>query len=73
MSGNYIIVGDTERFNDCLVTVVYGGLEDAKRVLDRMLNNPNEHDKQNMKGHKNFRIEFCEAKNCWWNDPVLCN
>lgn len=69
----YIIVGDTEKFEGCLVTVCRGGKEQAEAVLARMLTNPTENDKVLTNGHTNLRIETVEDKNCWWNDPVLRN
>lgn len=68
MGMNYVIVGDTDRYIDCLVCVAGNTYEDAEHVLDRMLNNPTENDKRLMVGHTNFRIEFVENRNCWWND-----
>lgn len=67
MNGDYIIVGDTEKYQDCLVCVTGSTIERANEVLNRMLNNPTEHDKKMMYGHTNFRIEFVEEKYCWWN------
>ena len=66
MNGDYVIVGDTERYKGCLVYVC-GTLEHATKVLNQMLNNPTDNDKIVMNGHTNFRIEFVEEKNCWWN------
>ena len=67
MNGEYIIVGDTERYNDCLVCVAGKNYEHAESTFNRMLNNPTENDKRLMLGHTNFRIEFVEEKYCWWN------
>ena len=67
MKGDYVIIGDTERFKDCLVCVIGNDVVKALEVLNRMLNNPTEHDKRRMSGHTNFRIEFVEEKYCWWN------
>lgn len=67
MNGNYIIIGDTYRYKDCLVCIAGNTLENAKEVLNRMLNNPTENDKILMSGHTNFRIDFSEEKDCWWN------
>jgi hypothetical protein len=38
-----------------------------------MLTNPTENDMAISNGMTNFRIEQTEDKDCWWNDPVLCN
>lgn len=63
----YVIIGDTEKYNDCLVCVCGGSLEFANSTLNRMLNNPTEHDKLLMNGHTNFRIKEVPEKDCWWN------
>ena len=64
--GDYVIAGDTERYNDCLVCVC-GTFERATEVLNRMLNNPTENDKRLIQGHHNLRIEEVPEKNCWWH------
>ena len=63
----YIIIGDTPRFNDCLVALCGNDKAWAERVLDRMQNNPTENDKIISKGHTNLRIKEVESKDCWWN------
>ena len=67
MKGDYIIIGDTNEFKDCLVCVAGSTSERANELLNRMLNNPTDNDKRIMSGHTNFRIKFVEADNCWWN------
>ena len=68
MNGDYVIMGDTERFTSCLVAIAGKTYQDAEKVLNRMLNNPNEVDKRLMQRHTNFRIEFVEEGKCWWHD-----
>ncbi len=63
----YIIVGDTKEFNDCLVFTCGTSYEHAEEILDRILNNPTENEKRVMKGHKNLRIETVSDDECWWN------
>lgn len=41
----YIIVGDTKDYKDCLIYRCGNNQEYAERVLDRLLNNPNDNDK----------------------------
>lgn len=65
MNGDYIIIGDTKAHEGCLVRVA-GTYENAQKVLDQMLNNPDENDKRLMAGLTNFRIKFAEEKDCWW-------
>ena len=67
---NYIIVGDTAEFTDCLITVCYSE-ENARETLGRMLTNPNDNDRRSMEGVTNLRIEVSEGG--WWNDPLLVN
>ena len=65
----YVIVGDTPEYKNCLVYVIGLSLEVvAEQVLNRMLNNPNENDKRLIKDHTNLRIEAVDKKDCWWND-----
>lgn len=67
MNGDYVIVGDTERFEGCLVRIAGSKYERAEEILNRMLNNPTEDDERLMVGHTNFKIEFVEEKDCWWH------
>lgn len=69
----YIIIGDTDRFNDCLVCLAGRTKEEAEEVLNRMINNPTDNDKKTMEGHRNFRIKEVDSKTAWWNDPFLAN
>lgn len=64
--GSYIIKGDSEKYTDCLIYVC-GSYENAARTLDRILNEPNEYDVELMKKYKNIKIDFVEAKYCWWD------
>ena len=61
----YIIVGDHEKYGTCLATVICGGMDLAKQVLDRMVNNPTKNDLFLTSGISNLRIEEDEG---WWND-----
>lgn len=60
---SYVIVGDTKRYNGCLIYAIDGGLDSAQRILDRMLNNPNEDDLMALEEHTNIRIDISEV---WW-------
>lgn len=64
----YLIVGDTKNHNDCLIYRCGNNREYAERVLDRMLNNPNDNDKFASKGHFNIRLKEVDNSECWWND-----
>ena len=65
---DFIIVGDTEYFKECLVFVAGKTYDEAEKCLKRMLENPTENDKRLMKGHSNFRIQEVEAAECWWRN-----
>lgn len=69
----YTIIGDTKKYGPCLIYVCGKNRETAEKTLDRMLNNPDEHDHMAMKGHTNIRINEVEEKQAWWNDPFLAN
>ena len=65
-NGDYVIVGDTQQYKGCLVCVA-GTFERANEILIRMISNPTDNDRRLMDRHTNFRIEFVEDKDCWWN------
>ena len=63
----YIIVGDHEKYENCLVSVVHGDMDYAKQVLDRMVNNPTKNDLVLTSGISNLRIEDDNGER-WWMD-----
>lgn len=65
----YIIVGDTDNYAGCLVTICGADKAGAEQVLTRMLENPTDNDRYLTKGHHNLRIELTDGG--WWNDPFL--
>ena len=64
----YLIVGDTKYHKDCLIYRCGNNRENAERVLDRLLNSPNDYDKLVSKGHFNIRLKEVDSSECWWND-----
>ena len=68
---DYVIVGDTEEYKSCLIRICGESEEEANEVLNRMLTNPTEQDKEDLKKHTNVRIEL--AIDGWWHDPFLAN
>lgn len=56
----YVIVGDTEQFGECLVFVCGSSLQTAKMMLEKNKN-------KGVKGHTNLRIKEVPADECWWN------
>lgn len=63
--GDYIIIGDTKDYKDCLIYVC-GPYDNAEKVLHRMLTEPDENDKRLMQDHTNLRIKFEPEQDCWW-------
>ena len=63
----YIIKGDTEKYEDCLLLVCGASKSHAEDVLNRLLNNPTDNDKRLIKDHINLRIAEVDDKDCWWN------
>lgn len=64
----YIIVGDTENYKDCLIVVCGADKELAETVLKRITENPTNNDKLLIRGYTNIRIEEITPEYCWWND-----
>ena len=69
----YIIVGDTEKYKDCLIYTIAGDRKFAEEVLERMKTNPSDLDKVVMEHHTNVRIAETKPEEEWWNDPFLAN
>ena len=63
----YIIIGDTAKYKDCLVYVCGTSRPWAEQVLHKMLTEPTEHDKKILQTHSNLRVEEVPEKDCWWN------
>lgn len=70
MKTEFIIIGDTDEFKDCLVYLC-GTKERAEEVLNKMLTDPSDNDKYMMKGHYNFRIKEVVSEDQWWNEGTL--
>lgn len=70
MNGDFVIIGDTERHKDCLVRVIGKEEQKAYEVLNKMMRNPTELDKETMKDYTNLRISFVEEEHCWWNCDI---
>jgi len=66
----YIIVGDTAEYKDCLVYVCGTNRSWAEKVLHRMLTAPDERDKEILKTHSNLRVKEVLAEDCWWRDNL---
>lgn len=64
----YVIVGDSEKYKECLLCCGFKERERAERVLNRMLNNPTRDDEQIMHGMSNICVQEVASADCWWND-----
>lgn len=69
----WIVVADTDRFDDCLVSVGFCDEEDAQKFADELNADQELQNKYGIKGHRNFRPKHTEPRNEWWNDPFLAN
>ena len=66
---DYVIVGDTEKYDGCLVCVCFS-LENANETLNRMLNNPTDSDRRITQTYSNLRIKEVPEKDCWWHGKL---
>lgn len=64
----YVIVGDTKEYEDCLLFPCGDNKKIADETLDRILNRPTANDKKIIEGCTNFRIKENPKERCWWND-----
>lgn len=69
----YIIVGDTERYKECLVFTCGKNKEHAESVLHKILTNPSKEEAFVIRNMKNLKVIVANGGDCWWNDPVLAN
>lgn len=69
----YIIVGDTDEYKECLVMVGFRSKESTEKKIKQMLEDPTDNDKKLIEGHTNLRAKKVVSKDCWWNDPFLAN
>lgn len=69
----WTIIGDTEKYKNCLVSIGYPTKEAAEKAIHRMIHTPTENDKRLTAGHTNLRPFAEKDENCWWRDPFLAN
>ena len=60
----YLIVGDTEYCDYCIVAICNTDRVYAEQVLQQMETNP---DNEISRGYTNLRIEEIPVENCWLN------
>ena len=61
----YIIVGDTKNYKNCLIYCCGNSKKLAEKTLDEIIS-INEY----ADSYTNIRIETVLDKNCWWNDKT---
>lgn len=66
----YIIIGDTAEYKNCLIYVCGTNRDWAEKVLHRMLTTPTERDKEILQTHSSLRVEEVLEEDCWWNDDL---
>ena len=69
----FIIVGDSPKYEECLIALAGYTEERANAILERMVNDPNDNDIALIKDCKNLRIKQVKSADQWWNDPFLVN
>ena len=64
----YIIVGDSKETGnkECLINLAGDKIKGAKKRLQETIAEYGDK-------YDNIKIIEVESKDCWWNDPVLCN
>ena len=70
---SWIVVGDSPRYEDCLVQTGFNTESEAKAFADKLNENPELQNKYGIKEHKNFRPKETKPSEEWWNDPFLAN
>lgn len=71
----YIIVGRRPDTVDdyCLISPVGKDKDNAEKILERMIENPDPHDVKLIGRLVDLKLEEVVSKECWWNDPFLAN
>lgn len=64
----WVIVGDTDKYKDCLILCGCTTWEMACKVLNKVLTSPQYEQERNE--YKNIHIAEVAAKDCWWRDGV---
>lgn len=63
----FIIVGDTEKYKECLIFTCGKKLDRAKEVLQECLDGADPHTKHACEGHTNLHIKRVKTANAWWH------
>ena len=60
------IRGDSENYKDCLLWVAGNTKEEAEKILEKILANPDKYQKEKLEQYTNIRV--AEEKNPWYLD-----
>lgn len=69
----YIIVGDTERYKECLIKVCSGDKVQAQKSLVKFLSGETEQDRKDLAKHTNIHLMHTDREDEWWADSFLAN
>ena len=64
--GDWIIIGDIDKYQGCLIATCGKNLDNAEKSLNRMIKDPNDNDKRLIEGYKNLRLKLVKPDDCWW-------
>ena len=68
MMKEYIIVGDSEHYEGCLIYTCGADREKAEEYLDRIIYSPTDNDIKATEGMTNLRIKEVSEEEEWWSD-----
>lgn len=65
----YVIVGDTEQYKECLVCVLYASNKEiADKRFVEILSSKIEREKYSIPKYSNLKVVEVKDKDCWWFD-----
>jgi len=70
---SWIVVGDTDKFDDCLAQVGFNDKESADEFARKLTESEEMRKMYNLAHYKNFRSKETTPEREWWNDPFLAN
>lgn len=62
----YIIIGDTDQFKDCLICLAGRDGSHAEQIRLGVITSQSDR-------YSNIRVKKVKSSECWWNDPFLAN
>lgn len=70
----WVVQWKSPKYGDCLISP-FSSRESAEEYVKSLRENPPEKYKESVEkyGDDAFSVVEVEEKNCWWDDPFLCN